>query len=80
MKNQCLQDEGVDCSSHRMRAFVWDFEGCLHSQWSSPEFSRELRGEHRELYGNLQNPTQMLSYNWLNFISFQGWSPKGAWR
>ena len=27
MKNQCLQDEGVDYSSHRMRAFVWDFEG-----------------------------------------------------
>ena len=27
MKNQCLQDEGVVCSSHCMRAFVWDFEG-----------------------------------------------------
>ena len=27
MKNQCLQDEGVDYSSHCMRAFVWDFEG-----------------------------------------------------
>ena len=27
MKNQCLQDEGVDCSSHHMRAFVCDFEG-----------------------------------------------------
>ena len=26
MKNQCLQDKGVDCP-HRMRAFVWDFEG-----------------------------------------------------
>ena len=25
--NQCLENEGVDCSSHRMRAFVWDFEG-----------------------------------------------------
>ena len=24
MKNQCLQDEGVDWSSHCMRAFVWD--------------------------------------------------------
>jgi hypothetical protein len=27
MKYQCLRDEGVDCSSHHMRAFVWDFEG-----------------------------------------------------
>ena len=27
MKNQCLQDEGVDDSSHHMKAFVWDFEG-----------------------------------------------------
>ena len=35
MKNQYLQDEGVDCLSHRMRAFVWDFEGSLSSQWSS---------------------------------------------
>ena len=30
-KNQCLQNERVDCSSHRMRAFVWDFEGSLSS-------------------------------------------------
>ena len=29
MKNQCLQDKGVDCSSHRMRASMWDFEGSL---------------------------------------------------
>ena len=27
MKSECLQDEGVDSSSHRMRVFVWDFEG-----------------------------------------------------
>ena len=27
MKNQCLQNEGVDYSSHCMNAFVWDFEG-----------------------------------------------------
>ena len=27
MKNQCFQDEGIDCSSGCMRAFVWDFEG-----------------------------------------------------
>ena len=27
MKNECLQDEVVDCSSGCMRAFVWDFEG-----------------------------------------------------
>jgi hypothetical protein len=27
VKNQCLQDERVDCSSNSMRAFVWDFEG-----------------------------------------------------
>ena len=27
MKYQCLQDEGVDCSSHHMRAIVLDFEG-----------------------------------------------------
>ena len=27
MKVQCLQDEGVDCSSHCVRAFVWGFEG-----------------------------------------------------
>ena len=27
MKKQCLQDEGVDGSSHCMGAFVWDFEG-----------------------------------------------------
>ena len=27
MKNQCLQDEGLDCSSHCMRAFVCCFEG-----------------------------------------------------
>jgi hypothetical protein len=27
MQNQCLQDEGVDCSSGCIRAFVWDFEG-----------------------------------------------------
>jgi hypothetical protein len=26
MKSQCLQDEGADCSSHRMRAFVWDLK------------------------------------------------------
>ena len=26
MKNQCLQDDGVDCSSGSIRAFVWDFE------------------------------------------------------
>jgi hypothetical protein len=27
MKNQCLQNEWVDFTSHRIRAFVWDFEG-----------------------------------------------------
>ena len=27
MKNQCLQDEGLDCSSHHMRAFMWGFKG-----------------------------------------------------
>jgi hypothetical protein len=27
MTNQRSQDEGIDCSSHRMRTFVWDFEG-----------------------------------------------------
>ena len=27
LKNQGLHDEGVDCSSHRMREFVWDFVG-----------------------------------------------------
>ena len=27
MKTQCLQDEGDDCSSGYVRAFVWDFEG-----------------------------------------------------
>ena len=27
--------------------------------------------ELREPYGNLQNPTQMLSYNWLNLVSFR---------
>jgi hypothetical protein len=27
MENQCLQDEGVDCSSSCMRAFVWDSKG-----------------------------------------------------
>jgi hypothetical protein len=27
MKNQCLQDEGVGCSSGCMRAFMWDFKG-----------------------------------------------------
>ena len=27
MENQCLQDEGVDCSSHHMGTFVLDFEG-----------------------------------------------------
>ena len=37
MKDQCLQDEGVDSSSHHMRVFVWDFEGSLSSQRSSPE-------------------------------------------
>jgi hypothetical protein len=26
-KIQCLQDEAVDCSSHCMKAFVWDFDG-----------------------------------------------------
>ena len=26
MKNQCLRDEGVDSSSHCMRAFVWDLK------------------------------------------------------
>lgn len=51
MKNQCLQYEGVYCSSHPMRSFRWAFEG-----------------------------SQMFSFNRLNFISFQGWSPKGAWR
>jgi hypothetical protein len=34
MKNQCLQDEGVDCSSGCMRAFMWDFEGFQSSQTS----------------------------------------------
>ena len=34
-KINVLQDEGVDNSSHRMRTFVWDFEGSLSSQWSS---------------------------------------------
>ena len=33
----------------------------------------------KEPFGNLQNPTQMLSYKWLNLISSQGWSSKGAW-
>ena len=27
MKNYWLQDEGVDCSSGCIRAFVWEFEG-----------------------------------------------------
>ena len=26
-EHQCLQDERVDFSSRRMRAFVWDFKG-----------------------------------------------------
>ena len=26
MKNRWLQDEGVDCSSHCMRVFVWDLK------------------------------------------------------
>jgi hypothetical protein len=40
-ESQCLQDEGVDCSSSCMRAFVWDLEGSHSSQWSS---RREGRG------------------------------------
>ena len=54
IKNQRLQDEGVDCSSGRL-------------------------GNSIENFGNLQYSTQMLSYKWLNFISFQGWSREGAW-
>ena len=43
MKNHCLQDQGVDCSSHCKRAFVWDIEGSqrvskAHSR-SPPEVS-----------------------------------------
>ena len=26
MENKCMQDEGVDCSSGCMRAFVWDLK------------------------------------------------------
>ena len=59
MRNQCLQDEGVGCSSGCIRAFVWDFEGVIH--WELWELSR-----------NLKNLTQTLSYNRLDFISFQG--------
>ena len=66
MKNQYLQDEGLDCSSHLICEVPSEF----------PKFPMELlRGkfhwELREPYGNLQNPTQMLSYNQLNFITFQ---------
>jgi hypothetical protein len=35
MKYECLQDEGVDCSSHRMRAHLC--VGSQRSQWSSRE-------------------------------------------
>ena len=54
----CLQDEGIDCSSHCMRALC----GILKVVMEFP-------------YENLQYPTQMLSYNWLNFMQ----SSKGAW-
>ena len=40
-ENQCLKDEEVDCSSHHMRAIVWDLKvpyipNGVHggSQWS----------------------------------------------
>ena len=35
--------------------------------------------ELRQPSRNLQNPTQMLSYNRLHFISFLSWSLEGAW-
>jgi hypothetical protein len=60
MKNQCLQDEGVECSSHCMRAFLGDLEG-------SQRVPQVPNGG-----------PQMPSYSRLNFISFQGWSSKGA--
>ena len=70
--NRCLQDEGVDCSSHRMRAFVWT----LKVPMGSPKYPMEFPGEifywkRKERSGNLENPIQMLSYNQLNWISFQ---------
>ena len=39
--------KGVDCSSHRMRAFVWDLKvpkGSLSSQWSSSEGRNQRKG------------------------------------
>ena len=38
----------------------------------------ELQHDLWEPYGNLQNPTQMLSYDQLKFYSFHGWSTKGT--
>ena len=68
MENQCLQDEGVDSSPHRMRAFVWDFEGSQRVTRVPNGVcdSGQLRRELGEPFGNLQSPTQMLSYDRLN--------------
>jgi hypothetical protein len=69
MKNQCLQDERVDWSSHCVSICV--------GFWRFPKDSGgKLHWELKEFFGNLQILTQMLSYI---FISFQGWSSKGAW-
>jgi hypothetical protein len=38
MRNQCLQDERVDCSSHCMRSFVWD----VKVPRGSPKFPTEF--------------------------------------
>ena len=65
--------KGLICSSHHMGAFVWDLRFQEGSRWSF--YERISIGN----IGNLQNLTQMLTYNRLIFISFPGWSSKGAW-
>ena len=51
--------------------------GTLKVPMGSPKYPMEFPGgefywKRKEQSGNLENPTQMLSYNQLNFISFQG--------
>ena len=47
MKIQCMQDEGFNCSSHCMRAFVWDVEGSQSSNnWNSGNSLETLKIPH----------------------------------
>ena len=71
MKNQCMQDEGVDHSLGCMRAFVWDFKGSQSFQWRTPPGSLQTPSLKRYIW----NSKKSLATLWTIFCQCLGQSP-----